>query len=47
MPTKAELEALNDEFRVKLEAAREIIDDALGLEDDEDEEDDCDDEDDD
>jgi len=40
MPTKAELEALNDEFRVKLEAAREIIDDALGLEDDDEDEED-------
>ncbi len=40
MPTKAELQADNDALRAKLEAAREIIDEALGLEDeDEDEED--------
>lgn len=39
MPTKAELEAQNDELMVRLEKAREIIDEALGLEaDDEDEE---------
>lgn len=38
MPTKAELEAENDEFRAKLEQAREIIDDALGLEDEHEEE---------
>jgi hypothetical protein len=37
MPTKAELEAENDELRAKLEKARDIIDEALGLEDDEDE----------
>lgn len=43
MPTKAELEILNDELRAKLESAREIIDDALGLEDVEDDEDDEDD----
>lgn len=36
MPTKAELEAENDELRAKLEQARDIIDEALGLEDDED-----------
>jgi hypothetical protein len=35
MPTKAELEAENDALRLKLEEARDIIDDALGLEDDE------------
>ena len=40
MPTKAELEAENDELRAKLEQAREIIDEALGLEDDEDVDDD-------
>ncbi|MGH7483972.1 MAG: hypothetical protein ACREMY_00025 [bacterium] len=34
MPTKAELEAQNDELRAKLEQAREIIDEALGLEED-------------
>src|SRR5687768_7969557 len=40
MPTKAELEAENDALRVNLERAREVIDEALGLEDadDEDEE---------
>ena len=45
MPTKAELQADNDELRAKLEAAREIIDDALGIEaaDAEDEDDDADD----
>lgn len=32
MPTKAELEAQNDELMVRLEEAREIIDEALGLE---------------
>ncbi len=35
MPTKAELEAENDALRAKLEQAREIIDEALGLEEDE------------
>jgi hypothetical protein len=40
MPTKAELEAENDELRAKLEQAREIIDEALGLEEDEDSEED-------
>jgi len=40
MPTKAELEAENDALREKLESAREIIDEALGLEDPEDEEED-------
>lgn len=39
MPTKAELEAQNDELRAKLEQAREIIDEAIGLEDDDDDED--------
>lgn len=36
MPTKAELEAENDALRANLEKAREIIDEALGLEDEED-----------
>ena len=40
MPTKAELEAQNDELMVKLEKAREIIDEALGLEEDEEDEED-------
>ena len=40
MPTKAELEAENDDLRSKLEKAREIIDDALGIEDEEEEEED-------
>jgi hypothetical protein len=40
MPTKAELEAENDELRAKLEQAREIIDEALDLEEDEDSEED-------
>jgi hypothetical protein len=40
MPTKAELEAENDELRGKLEQAREIIDEALSLEEDEDSEED-------
>jgi hypothetical protein len=39
MPTKAELQAENDELRAKLEQAREIIDEALGIEDDDEEED--------
>jgi hypothetical protein len=38
MPTKAELEAENDALRVNLERAREVIDEALGLEDADDEE---------
>jgi hypothetical protein len=37
MPTKAELEAENDELRAKLEEARAIIDEALGFDDEEDE----------
>ena len=37
MPTKAELEAENDALRANLEKARDIIDEALGLEDAEDE----------
>lgn len=32
MPTKAELQAENDELRAKLEQAREIIDEALDIE---------------
>ncbi len=39
MPTKADLERENNELRAKLEEAREIIDDALGLQDDDGDED--------
>lgn len=39
MPTKAELEAENDELRAKLEQARVLIDEALGLEDEDEDED--------
>ena len=46
MPTKAELEAQNDELMVRLEKAREIIDEALGLEDEADDADDEDEDDD-
>lgn len=39
MATKAELQEENDELRARLESAREIIDDALGLEDGEEDDD--------
>lgn len=39
MSTKAELQAENDDLKAKLEQARDIIDEALGIEDDEDDED--------
>lgn len=40
MSTKAELQAENDDLRAKLEKAREIIDEALDLEEEDEEEED-------
>jgi len=40
MPTKAELQADNDDLRTKLEEVRAIIDDALEIEEEEEEDDD-------
>lgn len=40
MPRKIEIEHERDELRARIEAARAILDDALGLEDEDEEEDD-------